>query len=73
MSNVKCKKKKKKNYTRKRFWQLFTSAWVKIGTKSKMIRVFQGSSAPVPVVSRSDPLRPARLYKAEARDVLPAL
>lgn len=32
-----------------------------------------GSSAPVPVVPRSDPLRPASLYKAAARDVLPAL
>ncbi len=32
-----------------------------------------GSSAPVPVVPRPDPLRPAGLYKAAARDVLPAL
>ena len=51
-----------------------TSVWVRKGTDGEMIiRVCRGSSAPVPVVPRPDPLRPASLYKATARDVLPAL
>ena len=47
--------------------------WVRKGTDGDMIRVCWGSSAPVTVVPGPDPLRLASLYKAAARDVLPAL
>lgn len=43
------------------------------GQTARLIRVCRGTSAPVTVVPRPDPLRPVSLYKAAARDVLPAL
>lgn len=47
-----------------------TNVWVRKGTDDQSA---SGSSAPVPVVPRPDPMGPAGVYKAAARDVPPAL